>query len=52
MYDLFRGNLPGVEFSDSRIYVHLIEDGPEESLFGLPEKLACKKAAIKPIGIE
>ena len=49
VYYLFRGKFPGVELSISRRNVHMMYEGPKESLSGPLEAPAFHKTAMRPI---
>ena len=49
VYYFFHGNFPDVEFFALRRYIHVIEEGPEESIFDPTEALACQRSVIQPI---
>ena len=49
VYYLFHGDFPDVELFASHNYVHVTEEGPEESFFGPPKALACQRVAMQLI---
>ena len=49
VYSFFHGDFPDVEFFASRIYIHVVEEGPEECLFDPAEVPACERAVMQPI---
>ena len=49
VYYFYHDDFPGVEFFAARRYIHVMEEVPEESLFGPTEFLACQMAVMKPI---
>ena len=49
VYSFFHGDFPVVEFFFTCCYMHITDEGPDESLFGTTEFLACKMAVMQPI---
>ena len=49
VYSLFLGKFIGAEFFTSRNYICVVEEVPEEFIFGLTESPACERAGMKLI---